>query len=304
MPDLLGFGQSEKPPITYSGYIWESYIGDFIKEVAIGKNDWGSFVIGGNSIGGFTCMSSAANDATLDDNAVSGSGSPGTGKCTGAILMNPAGVIRSKEEIEKVVEGNTDNLLIESVAQMTVTDCLPPCKPLPRPVARAFGTGLLSYLRPRIQSICKNLYPTNPGAVDEALCSNILRDSLDPGAINVMISGSKLPPSRPYNELLAADFGQGNDPSIKESQFRGPVLMPQGVLDPLNDANGRAEMLGTLRQGITIDKLQGGHCVHDEIPEATAESIRKWMISTKEERKYSLEKRSRSVGEVEDALVS
>jgi pimeloyl-ACP methyl ester carboxylesterase len=194
-PDLLGFGHSEKPPITYSGYIWEAYIGDFIKEIAVHKLNWESFVIGGNSIGGFTCMSSAANDAILDDKAVSGSGSPGTGRCTGAVLMNPAGVIRSKQEIENLVKGNTENLLIESVAQITATDCLPPCKPIPRPIARAFGNGLLSYLRPRIQSICKNLYPTNPAAVDEALCSNILRDSLDPGAINVMVSGSKLPVS-------------------------------------------------------------------------------------------------------------
>jgi hypothetical protein len=95
--------------------------------------------------------------------------------------------------------------------------------------------------------------------------------------------------------LLAADFGQANDPSIKESQFHGPVLMSQGILDPLNDANGRADLLGTLRKGITIDKLDGGHCVHDEIPEATAASITKWMESTKEERSSFLKHRLKSV---------
>ena len=64
---------------------------------------------------------------------------------------------------------------------------------------------MLAYLQPQIQSICKNLYPTNPDAVDNNLCSGILRgDSLDPGAINVMISGSKLPPPRTANELLGA----------------------------------------------------------------------------------------------------
>ena len=33
-PDLIGFGQSEKPPITYCGYGWEGFMSDFIKEVA------------------------------------------------------------------------------------------------------------------------------------------------------------------------------------------------------------------------------------------------------------------------------
>jgi pimeloyl-ACP methyl ester carboxylesterase len=287
-PDLLGFGHSEKPPITYAGYTWEAYIGDFIKEIAVTKYAWDSFIIGGNSIGGFTSMCAGANDATTDGKAVSGSGAPGTGRCTGAVLMNPAGVVQSKQEIEMIEAANTENVMLETVAQVTATDALPPCKPIPRPVARAFGTGLLAYLRPQIQSICKNLYPVNPSAVDADLCVNILRDSLDPGGINIMISGAKLPPPRTYNELLAADFGQGTDLTIADSMFEGPVLMAQGILDPLNDAKGRAEMMGTLRKGITIDPIQAGHCPHDEVPEAIASSISKWMQATRMERKALL----------------
>ena len=78
-------------------------------------------------------------------------------------------------------------------------------KPLSRPVARFFGNGLLSYLRPRIQSICVNLYPTNPAAVDDNLCDTIERDSVDPGGIAVMVSGTKLPPPRSMNEMLEAE---------------------------------------------------------------------------------------------------
>ena len=93
------------------------------------------------------------------------------------------------------------------------------------------------YLRPRIQSICKNLYPTNPDAVDDILCGGILRDSLDSGAINVMISGSKLPPPRTANELLGADFGSCKnrdlvktyDSRFKEGTFDGPVLVEVNV---------------------------------------------------------------------------
>jgi hypothetical protein len=160
------------------------------------------------------------------------------------------------------------------------------CRPLFRPLSRAIGNGLLWYLRPRIQSICKNLYPVDPSAVDEPLCDGILRDSLDPGAVYVMMSGSKLPLSRTYNELLSADFGQSRDSSssIAESKFRGLVLMPQGVLDPLNDAAGRAASMGTLRSGITIDPIQAGHCPHDEVPMAVACSINKWLQATRSDR--------------------
>lgn len=146
------------------------------------------------------------------------------------------------------------------------------------------GNVLLSYLRPRIQSICTNLYPTNPAAVDEELCRSILRDSLDPGAINVMISGSKLPTPRTYNEVVAADFGQSSVANPPESQFKGPILLAQGILDPLNDATTRARSLKTLRSGIQVAELQGGHCPHDEIPDEVADAIVSWMKETKSER--------------------
>jgi hypothetical protein len=140
-PDLIGFGQSEKPPITYSGYTWEGYIGDFVKEIAQFKNQWTDFAVGGNSIGGFTAMCSAANDATTSTTTaaaqtsgngssprrivVSGMGSPGTGRCTGAILMNPAGNIQTKEEVEQTA---VDTVRLASVAQVTASDSLAPCK--------------------------------------------------------------------------------------------------------------------------------------------------------------------------------
>jgi pimeloyl-ACP methyl ester carboxylesterase len=157
--------------------------------------------------------------------------------------------------------------------------------PPPRQVAKIGGTGLLWYLRPRIQSICKNLYPTNPSAVDSVLCNAIRRDSLDPGAINVMISGSKLPPPRTANELLGADFGSAKhrgymssfESKFKEGTFDGPVLVAQGLLDPLNDAKGRADMFGKLRDGIKVDPINGGHCPHDELPLDVAKSILSWL---------------------------
>lgn len=165
-------------------------------------------------------------------------------------------------------------------------------RPPPREVARIGGTGLLAYLRPRIQSICKNLYPTNPDAVDEVLTGNILRDSLDPGAINVMISGSKLPPPRTANELLGADFGSARSHSKEDSSsiipaaegmWEGRTLVAQGELDPLNDAKTRAKLLGDLRGGITVRPINAGHCPHDELHEDIASAIAQWALETSKE---------------------
>jgi hypothetical protein len=128
VPDLIGFGQSEKPPITYSGFTWESYTGDFIKEVAINKNGWGSFTIGGNSIGGFVAMCAAANDATTQAEAISGCGAPGTGRCTGAILMNAAGVIQSRDDVTTIEASVLDPSKLRSVAQVIASDGLATCK--------------------------------------------------------------------------------------------------------------------------------------------------------------------------------
>jgi len=127
-PDLIGFGQSEKPPVTYSGFTWESHTGDFIKEIAVKKNGWDTFTMGGNSIGGFVAMCAAANDATTDADAISGCGAPGTGRCTGAILMNAAGVIQSREDVTTIESSVMDRSTLRSVAQVVASDGLAPCK--------------------------------------------------------------------------------------------------------------------------------------------------------------------------------
>ena len=163
---------------------------------------------------------------------------------------------------------------------------------------------MLAYLRPRIQSICKNLYPTNPDAVDELLTGNILRDSLDPGAINVMISGSKLPPPRTANELLGADFGSARSHSREDSSsiipaaegmWEGRTLVAQGELDPLNDAKTRAKLLGELREGITVRPINAGHCPHDELHEDIAGVIAHWALQTSKKKDKEMGNNTRGI---------
>ena len=286
--DLLGFGHSEKPAVSYTAYLWDAIVCDFIKEEAMVKHGWESYVIGGNSIGGFTSMSAAASDSVplpsdkdKEPLIVSSSGAPGSEKCKGLVLMNSAGPIQTASEIQAMLDKATNPLERASIAQITATGALPPCSPPARPVARTFGNGLLTYLRPNIQSICRNLYPTNPDAVDDELCQDILRDSLDCGAVNVMMSGAKLPVPRSSNEILQADFRLGLEESRpREAVFTGPVLVAQGILDPLNDANDRMKRFGALRAGITTSPINAGHCPHDELPVEVAKSIARWATST------------------------
>eukprot|EP00978_Attheya_sp_CCMP212_P035826 scaffold158261_cov62-Attheya_sp.AAC.2 len=287
LPDLMGFGQAEKPPLSYTQYFWSAFVSEFARDIALRERNCDSFVVGGNSIGGFTSMSMAADDVVpinTNNPYFSSSGAPGSGKCTGLILMNSAGQIKTEEEVEHMsLDGNVD---LATVAEVTAMDRLGKCSPPPRGLTTVGGNGLLWYLRPRIQSICKNLYPTNPSAVNDNLCSGILRDSLDPGAIHVMVSGSKLPAPRTVNELLGADFGSvkschgpDNSDKIREGMWEGPVLVAQGFLDPLNDAVGRSKSIGGMRLGITVDPINGGHCPHDEMPGEVATSILKWTLT-------------------------
>ena len=129
-PDLLGFGESEKPQLSYTQYLWESCVASFIKEVCVRESKWDEFVIGGNSIGGYTSMGVAADDRVpISDsingvNAVSASGAPGTNRCTGLVLMNSAGRVLSREEVQN--QSGLDALV--TVGAETAGDDLPKCR--------------------------------------------------------------------------------------------------------------------------------------------------------------------------------
>ena len=102
-----------------------------------------------------------------------------------------------------------------------------------------------------------------------------------------MMAGAKLPIPRTANELLEADFGNAGTAegqTTMESTFTGPVLIAQGVLDPLNDATDRMRRFGALRRGITMDPLKAGHCPHDELPSEMSRSISNWMATTVKDR--------------------
>ena len=57
----------------------------------------------------------------------------------------------------------------------------------------------------------------------------------------------------------------------------GPVLVTQGILDPLNDAKGRAILLKAAWRDVEVVEIEGGHCVHDERPQETSKAIAQFV---------------------------
>lgn len=64
--DLLGFGHSNKPPLTYTQYLWENNVRSFIGSV-VQRN----VILAGNSIGGFIATAAAAGLRCLQSFAIS-----------------------------------------------------------------------------------------------------------------------------------------------------------------------------------------------------------------------------------------
>ncbi|GLC43944.1 hypothetical protein PLESTB_000212500 [Pleodorina starrii] len=130
----------------------------------------------------------------------------------------------------------------------------------PAAVVSAVSSALFWYLERTVPSTLKWLYPTNPAKADEWLAQEILRAAGDSGAIDVFKSVWYLPPPRALNWLVA-------------EAWRGPTLVLQGALDPLNDARSRARQLGELCPNVQVQLLQAGHCPHDEVPEQVNEAL-------------------------------
>jgi len=172
--DSLGFGHSEKPPLSYNQYLWRDQVVEFIDSVvapqyiaAIGSEQQIEIIVAGNSIGGFTAASVAAALAERPDHIVT---------CRGLVLFNPSG------KIEVPMSDSSSAVLVPAA---------PYSGPAPE-LLRLFGKTVFSLLQPRIQRTCEWLYPARPDhVVRSGLADNIFRDSCDPGAADVIASGGK-----------------------------------------------------------------------------------------------------------------
>jgi len=257
--DLLGFGHSEKPGLSYTQYLWESQIVDFAVEVM----EAAPVVLVGNSIGGGMAAGAAA--------------SMGQDICKGLVLCNTAGIIEDPDTYAGYTydkkEGATQNNDIRSHTQaaMEGNPNEAPFSPVPIVGANAldlFGSGIINFIYPQIEQRLSLIYGNRIENADPAVVYAIQQSAQHPGSANVIGSGQKLSPNRPLNEVL-----DGFD-----------VLVVKGLEDQVSSpqvAKSRVELFSRLNPGkIVVDSISdAGHCPHDEKPDSVASSILKWLPS-------------------------
>lgn len=78
--------------------------------------------------------------------------------------------------------------------------------------------------------------------------------------MQVLKSGFYLKPARPLPYML-------------NTLYKGPVLIVQGVLDPLNNSAARADALEAAIINSEKVCIDAGHCPHDEVPERVNAAI-------------------------------
>ena len=257
--DLLGFGHSEKPGLSYTQYLWESQIVDFAVEIM----EAAPMIMVGNSIGGGLSAGAAA--------------SLGKKICKGLVLCNTAGVLESPETYSGYTSQNDD---IRSHTQAAMEgNPNEPYSPVPILGGNGldlFGTGIIKLIYPQIEQRLSLIYGNRIQNADPAVTYAIQQSAMHPGSANVIGSGQKLAPNRPLNEVLLEIDGGFN------------VLVVKGLEDQVSSpevAKTRAELFSRLNPGkVIVDSIaDAGHCPHDEQPAKVARSMMQWLATLKED---------------------
>lgn len=145
--DSQGFGNSEKPPLSFYQCTWRDHALEFIAQhVQVSKDNNLPLVLCGNSIGGFTAASSAA---VL-----------GSSGCAGVVLFNSAGRILEEDPNPE------DSGFEGGQAEPKNADFLFPPFAGPQPLLLSlFGRAIFALLQPNIKRTTEWLYPSYPERV-------------------------------------------------------------------------------------------------------------------------------------------
>lgn len=162
--DLLGFGRSDKPALSYSGQLWQNQLADFITQVIGHKT-----VVAGNSLGGYASLCVAAHCPEW---------------VQGAILLNSAGPFG--DHVGPTMTNPLQTLIKNVMLQ-----------PLPSYL-------LFQFVRRRrnIRKTLEKVY-VDQTAVTDRLVEEIYRPSCDPGAPQVFASVFKSPQGETVDQLLS-----------------------------------------------------------------------------------------------------
>jgi pimeloyl-ACP methyl ester carboxylesterase len=168
--DLLGFGRSQKPNITYSADLWRDQLREFCEAIIKAP-----VFIAGNSLGGYSALCFAVDCPQ---------------QAQGLILLNCAGPFAESATAVPSWEKRLGDLMRQVFK-------------LP------FVLALFSFVlfnqtrnRARIREILLKVYK-DPTTVTDQLVEDIYRPAFDTGALEVFTAVFKSPPGRTLDELLA-----------------------------------------------------------------------------------------------------
>ncbi len=165
--DLLGFGRSEKPDLTYSGQLWRDQLHDFI-QTHIGRPT----VLAGNSLGGYVSLAVGADYPEV---------------VAGVILLNSAGPFTPPADAPQ------PPLWRKALGEAIRTFML---QPVP-------SWLLFQYTRQpgTIRKTLAKVY-VDQTAITDQLVEDIRRPALDPGAAQVFAAVFKSPQGDRVDTLL------------------------------------------------------------------------------------------------------
>lgn len=280
--DLLGFGHAEKPGLSYTQYVWEAQVVDFVLEVMEAT----PMVLVGNSIGG-GISAGAAKSLQSSSSIIGGSNGDDTTKdiCKGVVLCNTAGVLKDPKEyngytIEQQQPQKDGSVTKDEKIPTTYTEAAMMGNPYEKPYSPIpilgnksldlFGYGIIQFLYPQIADRLTLIYGNNMRNADTSVINAIKQGASSPGSANVIGCGHKLSPNRPLNEVL-----DGMDALVfigLDDQVSSPAaakIRAERFRDYANTDSGK-KMIVTAVEG-------SGHCPHDETPDLVASAVYEWF---------------------------
>jgi len=245
--DLLGFGASVKPAISYSIELFTSLLHDFIesREEAI------PWTVAGNSIGGLACLMLAQKVPESVDSVV---------------LFNCAGGMSGFRYSDVPILVKPILFVIQNVI-------------LKGPIGPYFFQNFRS--RANVESILKKqgVYGSTEN-VNEELLEILLRPADDEGACDVFLRVFGGPPG-PTPESILSSL---HCPILVFWGTADPWTPFDGGMHPGTDFPAFYFSEGTSKDSdfFQIELLEGaGHCPHDECPEVVNRKMVEWMASMK-----------------------
>eukprot|EP00850_Spirogloea_muscicola_P014431 SM000103S09523 [mRNA] locus=s103:470030:473187:- [translate_table: standard] len=237
--DLLGFGWSDKAVIDYNPGLWRDQVADFVREVVKEPA-----VLVGNSVGGYTVLSAAAEYPEL---------------VKGIALVNAAG--RFEEDANR--SGKTKVVDTREEVDLTSAFILPVKQVFQR--VAVYLTFLQAKQPAGIKQVLQNVYIDKTN-VDDYLVRSIVQPTGDANAAEAYyrLTTQVLlhPTAVPVDALL--------------SRTKAPVLLLWGELDPWITP-AKADRIQQLFPKAQRVRLPAGHCPHDEAPEAANAALAAWV---------------------------